>query len=73
MVDRVVYDEKATETPPFPIPPFTGNRHYLKPRTGDLIVFPSWLWHSVERVEVRSEYRVSFAFNLDGNWQDAVV
>eukprot|EP00729_Bicosta_minor_P017085 gene17085-34695_t len=67
-----VYDEKALDSAPFPIPPFAGNRHYLTPKTGDLIVFPGWLWHSVERVDVRSDYRVSFAFNLDGSWQDAV-
>ena len=67
-----VYDEKALESAPFPIPPFAGNRHYLKPKTGDLIVFPSWLWHSVERVDARAAYRVSFAFNLDGSWQDTV-
>lgn len=51
---------------PASIPPF--RKHFrFQPREGDLIVFPSWLVHGVEGTKSSSE-RVSFSFNLIGEW-----
>lgn len=58
---------------PFPFAPFAGNRHYHTPRTGDLVIFPGWLYHSVESAPMDIEgYRVSLSFNLDGYWENSV-
>ena len=58
---------------PHPFPPFAGNRHYHTPRSGDLVIFPGWLYHSVERAPTDAgEYRVSLSFNVDGNWQATI-
>ena len=58
---------------PFPFAPFAGNRHYHAPREGDLVIFPGWLYHSVEATPVDLEgYRVSLSFNLDGYWENSV-
>ena len=52
---------------------FAGNRHYHTPRAGDLVVFPGWLYHSVEGVVSEAdEYRVSLSFNVEGYWTDTV-
>lgn len=50
-----------------PKPPFAGNRFHHHPRAGDLVVFPGWLRHSVEKARVAGP-RVSFPFNLQGYW-----
>jgi uncharacterized protein (TIGR02466 family) len=61
---------------PFATAPFAGNRHYHTPRNGDLIIFPGWLYHSVEPPPADAlhsdKHRVSLSFNVDGTW-DAVV
>lgn len=52
--------------------PFAGNRYYHTPRAGDLIIFPGWLYHSVDPVTATDEYRVSLSFNMDGYWTQTV-
>jgi uncharacterized protein (TIGR02466 family) len=72
------YDERVADgfaedvSGPYSVPPFAGNKYSHAPATGDLLIFPSWLWHSVESVPGQTDYRVSFAFNLQGDWIDAV-
>lgn len=73
------YDKENSETckgkscrqMPNPHPPFVGNRYYHKPREGDLIIFPGWLYHQVDPV-TSDDYRVSLSFNMDGYWTQSV-
>ena len=51
---------------PSAYPPFT-KKYTFKPKVGDLIVFPSWLVHGVDATE-SEQARVSFSFNLIGDW-----
>jgi uncharacterized protein (TIGR02466 family) len=57
---------------PLPLAPF-HQTFRLHPHTGDLVLFPSWLRHSVERsVLSDNENRISFSFNILGYFQDSV-
>jgi len=47
-------------------PPFDLG-HVIQPRSGDIVLFPPWLVHSVPNVDT-NEVRVSFSFNLRGPW-----
>jgi len=42
---------------------YTNNLYCVKPKIGDLILFPSWLIHSSNEEENQSDYRLVFAFN----------
>eukprot|EP01119_Soliformovum_irregulare_P018720 TRINITY_DN5794_c1_g2_i2.p1 TRINITY_DN5794_c1_g2~~TRINITY_DN5794_c1_g2_i2.p1 ORF type:complete len:337 (+),score=75.32 TRINITY_DN5794_c1_g2_i2:109-1011(+) len=55
------------EDPRGPLPPF-DNRITIDPVEGDLILFPSWLIHSVMPTEGKSE-RISIPFNIHGSWE----
>jgi uncharacterized protein (TIGR02466 family) len=46
-------------------------REQVQPRPGDLILFPSWLAHTVTPTGGESE-RISIAFNLVGSWDQTV-
>jgi len=56
-----------------PVPPFR-HTHVHSPQAGELIVFPSWLVHSVEPLETTKnddrvrEKRISISFNKMGQW-----
>jgi len=50
-----------------PLPPF-DNRIRISPVAGDIILFPSWLLHSVMPT-IGDETRISIAFNFDGEWE----
>lgn len=44
--------------------PFNGAGYRIHVGTGDLVIFPSWLWHSVDKIgSDRSDLRISIAFN----------
>jgi len=58
----IIFDD-----PRGPLPPF-DNRIYIKPRQGDLVLFPSWLIHQVEPTEGEEE-RISIPFNIEGDWE----
>ena len=55
-----------------PLPPF--HRPYaVNVEAGMLVLFPSWLVHAVEdnmAISTNDGYRISFAFNLAGDWHD---
>jgi len=55
------------DDPRGPLPPF-DNRITVRPKEGDLILFPSWLIHQVEPTGGASE-RISIPFNIHGNWE----
>src|SRR5690242_6609112 len=42
-------------------------RYIHDPQAGDLIVFPSWLSHTVNPT-MTAEYRISWSFNIMGAW-----
>jgi hypothetical protein len=58
----IIFDD-----PRGPLPPF-DNRLTIQPKQGDLILFPSWLIHSVNPTP-GSEPRISIPFNMDGTWE----
>jgi uncharacterized protein (TIGR02466 family) len=82
---RIVFDDprgahhttaskENPESIPPPFPPFSGNRHHITPKRGDLLIFPGWLYHMVERSAADSdEYRVSLSVNIDGYWQQSIA
>eukprot|EP00732_Lithocolla_globosa_P001167 Lithocolla_globosa_v1_NODE_539_length_3795_cov_9.791444.p3 type:complete len:247 gc:universal NODE_539_length_3795_cov_9.791444:2887-2147(-) len=47
-----------------------GGKYAIRPRPGDLVLFPSWLVHEVEP-SLSSTPRISFAFNISGEWGDS--
>jgi len=49
--------------------PFNRNVFYIKPEEGDVILFPSWLIHTVLPTE-GGDARVSIPFNVPGSWDD---
>eukprot|EP00039_Didymoeca_costata_P001054 m.49282 g.49282 ORF g.49282 m.49282 type:complete len:311 (+) comp10607_c1_seq1:244-1176(+) len=49
-------------------PPFDGTLT-IKPKAGDLILFPSWLSHQVAPTPGKQP-RISIAFNCPGQWSD---
>lgn len=49
--------------------PFNRNVFYIQPEEGDIILFPSWLMHTVLPTE-GGDARVSIAFNVPGSWED---
>jgi uncharacterized protein (TIGR02466 family) len=59
---------------PEPMPPPFHYNFALRPGEGSVVVFPSWLIHRVEPMRVshgrKTADRVSFAFNLFGEWED---
>jgi hypothetical protein len=59
--DIVFYDPRGF------LPPF-GKTVRLQPSPGTLILFPSWLVHSVQPT-LSSIPRISLSFNLDGDWE----
>jgi predicted 2-oxoglutarate/Fe(II)-dependent dioxygenase YbiX len=54
------------DDPRGPLPPF-DNRVTIYPKQGDLILFPSWLIHSVSPTP-GEEPRISIPFNIEGRW-----
>lgn len=63
---------KNCQSTPSPQTPFAGNRYFHRPREGDLVVFPGWLYHSVDPVANEDDYRVSLSINIDGYWTQTV-
>jgi hypothetical protein len=59
--DIVFYDPRGS------LPPF-GKTLRLQPSPGTLVLFPSWLVHSVQPT-LSSKPRISLSFNLDGDWE----
>jgi len=57
----IVFDD-----PRGPRPPFDG-KLIITPEPGELLMFPSWLVHSVLPT-LGSDRRVSFSFNVQGQW-----
>lgn len=57
------------EDPRGPYPPF-DNRIKIKPSTGDIIIFPSWLPHQVSPTS-NINPRISIAFNVPGEWESS--
>lgn len=41
-------------------------RHPVQPRTGDLLLFPSWLMHQVEPGQNSDQLRIALSFNING-------
>ena len=57
------------EDPRGALPPF-GNRHIVKPRAGQVVLFPSWLVHAVAPScgLAADNPRISLSFNVIGDW-----
>ena len=57
------------EDPRGALPPF-GNRHIVKPRAGQVVLFPSWLVHAVSPScgLTAANPRMSLSFNVLGDW-----
>lgn len=54
-----------------PRPPFEENI-VIRPRAGDLIMFPGWLGHSVSATgDTDGKPRISIPFNLAGEWESS--
>ena len=49
-------------------PPF-GLRHAYNPKPGQLVLFPSYMPHSVEPT-IGTDPRISYAFNIPGEWYE---
>lgn len=57
-------------SPGQPLAPF-HQQYELSPRAGEVVVFPSWLMHSV-RPQVGAEHRITYSFNVvGGTFMDA--
>lgn len=53
-----------------PLPPFTRS-YAVDVAVGLMVLFPSWLLHEVEGAAPTMDgYRISWAFNLAGDWHD---
>jgi uncharacterized protein (TIGR02466 family) len=76
---RLVFEDPrgarhVSEGNPIPFAPFAGNRQHVEPRSGDLVIFPGWLYHAVDPSAIDSdEYRVSLSVNIDGYWERSVA
>jgi len=46
-----------------PLPPQLRKDFYFEPQAGQIIIFPSWIWHEVELSQSK-ETRISVAFNI---------
>jgi len=60
--DIMIYDwnERTVET----LNQYNSMTYFLKPTTGNLILFPSWLTHSVLPNESQTQERISISFNI---------
>ena len=64
------YSEGAARSRLLPLPPFTRS-YAVDVAEGMLVLFPSWLLHEVEGADAAMPgYRISWAFNLAGDWHD---
>lgn len=75
VVSGVYYVKTPKETgklllhdPRGPLPPFDKSIIKLSPKSGDILMFPSWLIHEVSPTEGDSE-RISIAWNVPGSWE----
>lgn len=75
---QITFHDPRGKTPfppvqmPFDVatPPFHGVFSH-KPREGDLLLFPSFLVHSVAPSSAAQEPRISASFNIAGPWRPA--
>jgi hypothetical protein len=58
----VVFEDPRGSLPPF------GKTVHVVPKVGQLIIFPSWLVHSVLPT-LTATPRISVSFNYDGQWE----
>jgi hypothetical protein len=59
----IVFDDPRGALPPF------GKTFRIVPERGDIILFPSWLVHSVSPT-ISSDPRISISFNVKGDWEE---
>lgn len=64
---RLRYGEEVGGAGGEAMPPFDGE-HVIEPRTGECVVFPPWVVHSVPQTTADGVLRVSYSFNLLGGW-----
>jgi hypothetical protein len=60
--DLIFYDPRGS------LPPF-GKTLHIAPKSGDLVLFPGYLVHSVEPTLSSNETRISISFNCYGSWE----